>query len=389
MNQLIQSKTLTTLIVSAAVLVCISLLPRAQAVVPAPDGAYPGGNTAEGRDALFHRTTGIWNTAFGFNALYHDTKGNSNTAVGFNALLHNTEGIQNTAIGVGALKSNTGGFQNTANGVNALVSNATGVWNTASGVDALKGNIFGSGNTAIGYQALFSNAIGDANTAIGFYALFGIEGICNTAIGNYAGFGNSSGNYNVYIGAAAHRDESGTIRIGDPTSVGACYLAGIDEATVDPSTGTAVFVDADGKLGTVVSSKRFKDEIKPMDKTSEAVLALKPVTFHYKKDTKGIPQFGLVAEDVAEVNPDLVVRDKNGEIYTVRYDAVNAMLLNEFLKAHSKMEEQEASIAQLKKELQATAAHQQKQIDALTAGLQKVSAQLEASKPAPQVVNNP
>jgi hypothetical protein len=138
-----------------------------------------------------------------------------------------------------------------------------------------------------------------------------------------------------------------------------------------------VAVDTNGKLGTTVSSRRFKHDIKPMDKSSEAILALKPVTFHYKSDAKGTPQFGLIAEEVAEVNPNLVVRDKNGVIFTVRYDAVNAMLLNEFLKEHRKNEEQEATIA-----------HQQKQIDALTAGLQRVSAQLEASKPAQQVVNN-
>jgi Chaperone of endosialidase len=143
---------------------------------------------------------------------------------------------------------------------------------------------------------------------------------------------------------------------------------------------------SDGGIG--VSSARFKKDIKPMDKTSETVLALKPVTFHYKSDTKGTPQFGLIAEEVAAVNPDLVVRDEKGEIYSVRYDAVNAMLLNEFLKEHRKVEALQASFAQQQKDFQATVAAQQKQIEALTGGLQKVSAQLEVSKPAPQVVNN-
>jgi hypothetical protein len=165
-----------------------------------------------------------------------------------------------------------------------------------------------------------------------------------------------------------------------------CYIGQIFNAT--SSGGIAVFINSNGKLGTATSSRRFKDEIKPMDKASESILALNPVTFHYKTDTKGIAQFGLVAEEVAEVNPDLVVRDKEGKPYAVRYDQVNAMLLNEFLKEHRKVEEQEVTITQLKTVLQATATRQQKQIEALAAGLQKVSAQLEASKPAPQVVLN-
>jgi hypothetical protein len=149
-----------------------------------------------------------------------------------------------------------------------------------------------------------------------------------------------------------------------------------------------VLIDSAGQLGTMSSSLRFKKEIKLMDRASEVILALKPVTFHYKSDKTGTPQFGLIAEEVAEVNPDLVVRDEKGEVYTVRYDAVNAMLLNEFLKEHRKNEEQQATIAQLKKDLRANAAQHQKQFDALSAALQKVSAQLEARKPAPQVVNN-
>src|SRR5262249_21022866 len=145
------------------------------------------------------------------------------------------------------------------------------------------------------------------------------------------------------------------------------------------------------RLGTQppASARKFKEEIKAMEKSSEGILKLKPVTFRYKNDEERTPQFGLIAEEVANVNPDLVVRDENGEIYTVRYEAVNAMLLNEFLKEHHKNEEQEATIAQLKKDLQSNAAQQKKQIDALTAGLQKVSAQLELNKVAPQtVVNN-
>jgi hypothetical protein len=167
------------------------------------------------------------------------------------------------------------------------------------------------------------------------------------------------------------------------------WIDGIYGVTTQSTNTLPVIVSDGGQLGTVSSSRRFKKEIKPMDNTSEAVLALKPVTFHYKNDSKSTPQFGLIAERVAEVNPDLVVRDKGGEIYTVRYDAVNAMLLNEFLQEHRKVQEQEATIMQLKKDFGATIAQQQKQIEALTAGLQKVSAQLEVSKPAQQVVNNP
>jgi DNA-directed RNA polymerase specialized sigma54-like protein len=169
-----------------------------------------------------------------------------------------------------------------------------------------------------------------------------------------------------------------------------CYIGNIFGQSVDPATATFAIVDTNGKLGTQLSSRRFKQDIKPMDEASEAILALKPVTFHYKSDTKGTPQFGLIAEEVAEVSPDLVVRDKNGEILTVRYDQVNAMLLNEFLKEHKRMEE-------LKSDFQATIAQQQKEIQALTAQLkeqatqiQKVSARIETSGPAPKVVlNNP
>ncbi len=175
----------------------------------------------------------------------------------------------------------------------------------------------------------------------------------------------------------------------------ATYIAGINGATA--SGGVAVYINSDGKLGTLTSSARFKTEIKPMDKSSEAILALKPVTFRYKHeiDPKGIPQFGLVAEEVEKVNPNLVACDAKGEAYTVRYEAVNAMLLNEFLKEHREVQEQKATIAQLKsrvaqqqKESQETATQQQKEIQALTAGLQKVSAQVEMIRPAPQTVLN-
>jgi trimeric autotransporter adhesin len=367
-------------------------------------------NTAVGVYSLFSNTTASYNTANGFQALYSNTTGNSNTANGYRALFSNTTGYQNTAVGGIALGANTTGIWNTATGLAALHNNTTGIENTAVGTIALYGNTTGGANTAVGFSAGFSGG-GGGNTAIGVDALFSTTGDGNTAVGVGALFsphtGNNNtaigvgalynayigddnialgdgagsnlrtGNNNIYIYDPGMEQESNTIRIGTLGTQNATFIAGISGTAV---TGAAVVVDANGQLGVAPSSERFKDEIKPMNKASEAILALKPVTFRYKKeiDAEHTLRFGLVAEEVAKVNPDLVVRDKNGEIYTVRYDQVNAMLLNEFLKEHRKNEEQEATIAR-----------QQKQIDALTAGLQKVSAQLEASKPAPQVVNNP
>jgi uncharacterized coiled-coil protein SlyX len=209
-------------------------------------------------------------------------------------------------------------------------------------------------------------------------------------LGSRAGENLKVGSNNIDIGNPGRSHEFFTIHIGNQQTN--TYVAGISGVTV--AGGVGVIIDTEGHLGTMTSSERFKDEIKPMDKASEAILALRPVTFHYKHelDPEGIPQFGLVAEEVAKINPDLVARDEQGKPYTVRYEAVNAMLLNEFLKEHRTVQEQEATIAQLKSAVarqEATTAHQQKQIEALTATVQKVSAQLEVSKPAPQVVKNP
>jgi hypothetical protein len=232
------------------------------------------------------------------------------------------------------------------------------------------GNTSGGGNTAHGYQALLHNDTGDYNTAIGLFALGGLTtGFSNTGLGRSAGTSVTTADHVICIGD----------NVSGANVSNSCYIGSIFGQT--SSGGAAVFINNSGKLGTSTSSRRFKEEIKPMDKSSEAVLALQPVTFRYKKevDSDGIPQFGLVAEDVEKVNPDLVVHDKEGKPYTVRYDQVNAMLLNEFLKEYRKNEEQETRIAR-----------QQKQIEALTAGLQKVSAELELSKPALHpIVNNP
>ena len=291
--------------------------------------------------------------------LSENTTGSDNTAVGGGALAQNN-GSDNTAVGGSTLSSNTSGGGSTAVGFAAL-QRSIGSDNTAVGFLALSTNVEGESNTAIGTFA-FSSGGGSENTAVGAGALPNVLGNFNTAIGWTAGDALTSGSGNIYIGSQTH---------GTAVENDTCYIANIFSQT--SASGIPVLVSGNSKLGTTTSSKRFKEEIKPMDKTSEALFALKPVTFRYKKgiDPQGIPQFGLVAEDVEKVNPDLVVRDKEGKPYSVRYDQVNAMLLNEFLKARHQIDAQ------------------QKQIDALTAGLQKVSARIEASKPAPQVVNNP
>jgi len=305
---------------------------------------------------------------------------------------------------VQALNLGTTGSNNTAHGWFSLLSNTSGSSNTADGFQALFSNTEGNGNTAAGFQALFSNTIGAANTANGFFALLSnTEGNANTAIGDVALANNTTGSGNTAIGAGAGagvETANNVICIGHPGAnlSNRCFIGHIFGAFVS-GDAVPVLIDSTGQLGTTLSSRRFKKEIKPMDKASEAVLALKPVAFHYKNDTTKTPQFGLIAEEVAQVNPDLVVRDQNGEIYTVRYDAVNAMLLNEFLKEHKKVEAQQSKIESQQAtivELKSAVARQQKGMEVVMAQLkeqaaqiQKVSAQLEASKPAPQVVNNP
>ena len=384
------------LAVAGVSLACFTgFAPKAFGVSPPPDGGYPNKNTAEGHDALFSLTNGTSNTANGHAALKANTNGDRNTANGALALFTNVTGSENTATGYTALFFNRGSW-NTANGIGALHSNATGTNNTANGQRSLYDNLNGSRNTANGSGALGNNTMGNNNTADGFQTLGNnTTGSFNIALGNNAGSGVSTADDVICIGAAG-ADVSHS-----------CYIGNIFNQS-SPS-GLAVFVNSDGKLGTIMSSRRFKEDIKPMDKASEAILALQPVTFRYKKDfdPTGTAQFGLVAEDVAKVNPDLVVRDKEGKPYSVRYDQVNAMLLNEFLKERKKVENQQETIAQLKSdatkqeaatiELKSTVAQQQKAMEVLTAQLkeqaaqiQRVSAQLELNKPAPQtVLNNP
>jgi hypothetical protein len=433
MKPLIKLKT-TSLLVIPLVLAGFALLPRAQAetISPAVFAELPGFNTAAGFNALDSLTTGTFNSGFGALTLEDTTSGSHNTALGGQALRLNTIGSFNTAVGENALVFNTSGGQNMALGQGALAKNLTGSNNTAMGFQALNRNTV-SGNTAIGFQAGFanstgtdkvavgfqalaSNTMGNENTAIGSQALVSnTEGAGNTAVGTFALFDNMTGSQNtaigenalgnitgvnssnnIALGAAAGANittgnfnidignvgpigaEFATIRIGQQGLQSKTFIAGI--TGVNQGSPTAVFINtATGQLGTTppASSRRFKKEIKTMEQASASILSLKPVTFHYKSDTKDTPQFGLIAEEVAAVNPDLVVRDENGEIYSVRYDAVNAMLLNEFLKEHHQVQG-----------LKAIVAEQQKQIEALTAGLHKVNNQLELSKPASQMVGN-
>jgi hypothetical protein len=309
---------------------CFAFSPTARAVDPPPDGGYPGRNTAEGEAALFSLQT-MFRPA-------------GNTAIGFHALFSTTAGYLNTAIGDGALHGNV-----------------TGHTNTATGAEALDGNTSGNANTAIGLGALSLNTTGSFNIALG----------------SSAGRNLTTGDHNIDIGNQGAAAEANTIRIGGVGTHTTTFIAGISGATVP--TGVQVVVDTDGHLGTITSSSRFKEEIAPMDKASEVILSLKPVSFRYKHelDPEGTPQFGLVAEDVEKVDPHLVARAHDGKPYSVRYEAVNAMLLNEFLKEHRHVQEQDATIAK-----------QQKQIEALTAGLQKVATQLELSGSAPQTVKN-
>jgi hypothetical protein len=345
-------------------------------------------NVAIGNDSLANNSSGAFNTATGTEALEENTIGSFNTASGFFALLSNTTGRRNTAGGASALSSNTTGSNNTAQGANALLKNTTANGNTANGSAALASNTTGYQNTASGVNALLQNSVGNGNTAEGSSALQNNTGSFNTALGFNAGANLTTGHDNIDIGAGGVAAENGAIRIGAAAKQTATYIAGIYGATV--STGVGVVVASNGQLGTVTSSARFKEAIKPMDKASEAILALKPVTFRYKEeiDPDGAPQFGLVAEQVEKVNSDLVARDEQGKPYTVRYEAVNAMLLNEFLKEHQKVEKLESTVAMQEKDFKVTIAQQQKQIEALTATVQKASDELELNRPTPQVLAN-
>jgi hypothetical protein len=311
-----------------------------------------------------------------------------NTFLGNDALRHNA-GVDNTAMGFDSLFENTTGVSNMAVGFDALYSNTTGGSNTATGTSSLYQNTTGAGNVAVGYGALAPNKSGNNNVAVGALVLYSnTTGSNNIAVGTSAGAALTTGDDNIDIGNPGVFAESSTIRIGSSGTQTATYLAGVQGVAV---TGAQVVVNASGQLGVKASSARFKEAIKPMNKASEAILSLSPVSFRYKKelDPKGELQFGLVAEEVAKVAPQLVARDDQGHPFSVRYDEVNAMLLNEFLKAHKALAQetdknraQEETIEQLKAGL----AQQEKQIQALTTNLQRVSDELTLRKPTPRVV---
>jgi hypothetical protein len=388
-----------------------NLNPRVMQLPTTPDPGSVGGsfNTADGQNALASVITGSANTAVGWFALFSNAENSFNTATGAGALLFNTAD-NNTAFGAAALLFNTTAANNTAVGTAALLNN-NAVENTAIGHEALNANTSGNDNAAGGLFALFNNVDGSSNTAFGTAALRD-----NVSGGNNQAFGRgalrfTTGSNNIGIGREAGTNMTtgdNVISIGslgDGTAFTAsdrCFIGNIRGVVVGNLDGIPVIVDSDGQLGTSNSSRRFKKDIQPMERTSEAILALKPVTFHYKdadtKKAENTPQFGLIAEDVAEVNPDLVVLDGDGEPLTVRYDAVNAMLLNEFLKEHKKVEEQQTNITQLNSKMAnqaAIIAQQQKGMEVLTAQfkeqaaqIQKVSAQLEVNKPAAKVVSH-
>jgi endosialidase-like protein len=409
-------KTTIRLVVrmSLAFLSVTGIEPGVQAVVPPPDGCYPAFTTAEGCNALPLLTTGAANTAIGWRSLFSTTtasfstgvgagalvlnNADSNTAVGAAALLLNTTGSQNVAVGAAALVFNSAGQdntavgafalnnnvsnQNTALGSNALFNNTVGIANTGIGAFALASNVSGQANTAIGDHALSGNTAANSNTAMGDSALSGnITGTGNTAVGSTALANSGTGSGNVALGNNAGANvntASNVICIG---SVGkdvnnSCFITSIRGVQTQNANAIPVLIDSDGQLGTQSSSRRFKKDIELMNKGSEAVLALQPVTFHYKNDKTNTPQFGLIAEEVARVSPDLVVRDDNGEIYTVRYDAVNAMLLNEFLKQHTAFVEEQKKVRKLEEALVAVNERLKEQ----DAKIQRVSAGMQVAE---------
>ena len=380
------------------------------------DGAFAlyvlnGGfsNTGIGYDSLRFLTTGSYNVAVGYQSL-DQTNGSQNCAVGFQAMFSSTTGGQNAAVGMFALFGNTTGGFNTATGKSALQSNATGSFNTASGAQALC-YATGHDNSALGSNALFNlttgientasgsealyQATGNDNSALGFSALFNLTtGSNNVALGSNAGSNLTIGSNNIVIGAnvVGNATDANVTRIGNSAQK-KTFIGGIYNKIV--ANGVGVMVNSSGQLGTVQSSARYKTAIKPMAEASAPLLALKPVTFRYKDelDPEKVPQFGLIAEDVAKVDPDLVVRGENGQVTTVRYEAVNSMLLNEFLKEHAAFEkqqvtvrQQETAITQLRQmiaEERSLIGWHQKQIEALTVGLQKVGAAVEVKKTSP------
>ena len=369
-------KIIFTMVLSAVA--CFGLCQQVQSATDTPDpGSISAGNTADGQLALLSLTTGIYNSAFGFYAALSISDQSFDTAVGAGTLLLDTAGT-NTAVGAGALFSNSTGSDNNAVGAFALFNNTTAFFNNAHGREALFANVDGGQNNAFGDLAMENNTSGASNTAIGDDALRNlVDGSFNVAVGDEAGTGlGASVNNCIAIGAPG----AGPFAVLSNT----CFIGSIfGQPVSDPGTQTAVFVDQFNVVGIFNSSRQYKHDIQPMDKASETLYRLKPVTFKFNSDWKATTQYGLIAEEVAEVDPQLVSR-KNGEIVTVHYEQINSMLLNEFLKEHKKVQNLEATVAQQAKGMEVLTAQLREQ----AAQIQKVSAQLEVNKPAPQVVTN-
>lgn len=403
--------------------------------MPPPGGGYPGYNTAAGQNALFSLTTGVGNAALGGYTLYTETTGNGNTGVGLNALRNSADGNYNTAVGLdafyayhgdsscafgafalfansigvnnafgyGALASNTTPGENCAFGNLALNRHATGSYNNAVGDSALESHQSGGRNNAFGANALVSNVSGNDNTAVGDQALALCTGSSNTALGAAAGGLATSGSGNVHIGYGT---------LGAAGESNHTYIRNINNTTVSGGGTESVIVNlGTGLLGHVGSSRRYKEDIKPMDDASEVIYRLKPVSFRYRKgiDPSESLDYGLLAEDVAEVEPNLASHGKDGQIENVRYSAIDAMLLNEFLKQHSVVQQQgrqiqarkhkiielragiakdEANMARQRRRFQSALTEQERQIEALTVALRKVRAEIERNRLTPQTVQN-
>jgi len=327
-----------------------------------PTSSDSNNNTAGGSSAL-SGVTGSNNTGFGYGSLYKTTSGYSNTGIGVYSLLNNTTGYGNTAAGLQSLNSNTTGSYNTATGTYALYGNTTGIHNAAIGLKSLTGNTTGGYNVALGNGTLQSNTTGAYNTAVGYSAgNLQTTGGYNTAVGYNAGYNQTTGSYNLYLANAGVAAEGYTTRIGDKQT--AAYLAGVyGKSTSDSASSVAVYIDKNGKLGTLLSSQRYKDDIRDMREASRRLYELRPVTYHYKKTAGGDQplEYGLIAEEVEKIYPDLVVHDGQGQIQTVQYHKLTPMLLNEMQQLNADLKAEKAKSAALADTLKAEQARNQSQ----------------------------
>ena len=284
------------------------------------------GNSALGSDALGSNTTGDFNSAIGISALNSNTSGGYNSALGSTALAFNSTGFFNSAFGAEALGHNTTGSYNSAIGVSALFNNTTASYNTAVGYRVLTSNFDGAANTALGFQSLLNASHGNNNTAVGYAALSNdLTGSGNIAVGYNAGYNITRSN-NIDIGNQGASNDNGVIRIGAANSNNGTFIAGITNTQL---IGAAVYVNANGKLGVLASSERYKTAIRSMSNEASKLERLRPVSFHLKNDPDGPLQYGLIAEEVQKVFPELVIRDAQGKIQGVRYDELAPMLLDQ------------------------------------------------------------